>query len=93
MPTPHSPEHFLAVDGERSRLIAEFPWETTSAGPISAWPAELKASIGMLLRSPVPIVSLWYEDGVMIYNDAYSEVAGSRHPSLLGSKRQTYTWN
>jgi PAS domain S-box-containing protein len=79
-------EHFLAVDGELPRLIAEFPWETTQAGPIVTWPAEMKTCVGVLLRSPVPIVSLWYEQGVMIYNDAYSVFAGSRHPSLLGSK-------
>jgi PAS domain S-box-containing protein len=40
----------------------------------------------MLLLSPVPIVLLWGEDGVMIYNDAYSAFAGGRHPRLLGSK-------
>lgn len=39
-----------------------------------------------MLRSPVPIVTLWGEDGVMIYNDAYSEFAGGRHPGLFGSK-------
>jgi PAS domain S-box-containing protein len=86
MPTFPYTEHFLAVDGELPRLVAEFPWETTAAGPIAAWPPEMKTCVGMLLRSPVPIVTLWYEDGVMIYNDAYSEFAGSRHPSLLGSK-------
>nr|WP_283771522.1 PAS domain S-box protein [Chelatococcus sp. YT9] len=40
----------------------------------------------MTLRSPLPIVTLWGEDGIMIYNDAYSVFAGARHPSLLGSK-------
>ncbi|WP_155263223.1 PAS domain S-box protein [Sphingomonas segetis] len=39
-----------------------------------------------MLQSPVPIVTLWGEDGVMIYNDAYSVFAGGRHPCLLGSK-------
>ena len=34
----------------------------------------------------MPIVLLWGEDGVMIYNDAYSVFAGGRHPQLLGSK-------
>jgi PAS domain S-box-containing protein len=86
MPIYPSAEHFLAIDGELPRLIAEFPWETTAAGPITSWPAEMKTGVGVLLRSPVPIVSLWYDDGVMIYNDAYSEFAGSRHPVLLGSK-------
>jgi PAS domain-containing protein len=32
------------------------------------------------------MVLLWGEDGIMIYNDAYSAFAGNRHPSLLGSK-------
>nr|WP_223799004.1 PAS domain-containing protein [Sphingomonas nostoxanthinifaciens] len=39
----------------------------------------------ILLRSPVPIVMLWGDDGVMLYNDAYSKFAGGRHPELLGS--------
>src|ERR687889_2832832 len=38
------------------------------------------------LGTPVPVVTLWGEDGVMIYNDAYSVFAGGRHPALLGSK-------
>jgi PAS domain S-box-containing protein len=32
------------------------------------------------------MVLLWGPDGVMIYNDAYSEFAGGRHPRLLGAK-------
>ena len=40
----------------------------------------------MVLLSKVPIVMLWGEDGVMLYNDAYSVFAGGRHPGLLGSK-------
>jgi len=35
--------------------------------------------------SAVPIVMLWGEEGVMLYNDAYSIFAGGRHPHLLGS--------
>jgi PAS domain S-box-containing protein len=46
----------------------------------------LKTITDTLLRSPVPMVLLWGEDGVMIYNDAYSGFAGGRHPALLGSK-------
>jgi PAS domain S-box-containing protein len=40
----------------------------------------------MVLLSPVPIVMLWGDDGIMLYNDAYSLFAGGRHPELLGSK-------
>ena len=34
----------------------------------------------------MPIVTLWGEDGIMIYNDGYSQFAGQRHPKLFGSK-------
>ena len=46
----------------------------------------VKTTVALILQSPVPIVTLWGEDGVMIYNDAYSVFAGGRHPCLLGSK-------
>jgi PAS domain S-box-containing protein len=32
------------------------------------------------------MVMLWGDEGVMLYNDAYSVFAGGRHPQLLGSK-------
>jgi PAS domain S-box-containing protein len=34
----------------------------------------------------VAIVLLWGEDGVMLYNDAYSVFAGGRHPEALGKR-------
>ena len=61
-------------------------WSDTGLGPISGWPQSLKTTVGILLRSPVPIVLLWGPDGIMIYNDAYSVFAGGRHPLLFGSK-------
>ena len=72
--------------GELGALIRRFDWSKTSLGPVEAWPQSLKSITGMLLLSPVPIVLLWGEDGVMIYNDAYSAFAGGRHPQILGSK-------
>jgi PAS domain S-box-containing protein len=72
--------------GEAGELIQTYDWSATPLGAIETWPNSLRAVTNMLLLSPVPIVLLWGEDGVMIYNDAYSEFAGSRHPSLFGSK-------
>jgi len=77
---------FLAGGGHTAELIRAFPWAGTALGPIGEWPGGLKTVVAMLLRSPVPIVTLWGEDGYMIYNDAYSVFAGARHPQLLGSK-------
>nr|WP_277996008.1 MULTISPECIES: HWE histidine kinase domain-containing protein [unclassified Rhizobium] len=66
-------------------LIRDRDWALTPLGPVSEWPGCLKTATSLLLQSPVPIVMLWGEQGVMIYNDAYSVFAGKRHPHLLGS--------
>lgn len=80
-------EHAFPIGGGRlGQMIRDFDWARTAIGPLDHWPQSLKSVTQMLLLSPVPIVLLWGEDGVMIYNDAYSEFAGSRHPALLGSK-------
>ncbi len=76
----------LKGGGETGRLIAAHDWSKTSIGAIPGWPQSLRTALNLLLRSPVPIVMLWNEDGVMLYNDAYSVFAGGRHPQLLGSK-------
>ncbi|PWK69934.1 PAS domain-containing protein [Aminobacter sp. AP02] len=77
---------FLSGGGEVGQLIGALEWERTSLGPIQKWSQGLKSTISLILRSPVPIVTLWGEDGVMIYNDAYSVFADRRHPQILGSK-------
>ncbi|MDB5736609.1 MAG: hybrid sensor histidine kinase/response regulator [Sphingomonas bacterium] len=77
---------FLSADGEMARLIEGFDWQATAIGPMEGWSQTLCVTIGVILRSPVPMVTLWGDDGIMIYNDAYAVFSGSRHPSLLGSR-------
>ena len=77
---------FLSDGGELGQLIAGFDWSRTTLGPVAQWPYVLCNTISLILSSTVPIVTLWGEDGVMIYNDAYSCFAGARHPQLLGSR-------
>ncbi|HEY3776602.1 MAG TPA: PAS domain S-box protein [Rhizomicrobium sp.] len=77
---------FPAIGGEMADRVRGFDWAATPLGPISSWPQSLRTAVGMVLLSPVPIVMLWGQDGIMIYNDAYSVFAGGRHPQLLGSK-------
>ena len=69
--------------GERVR---RHDWSKTALGPIESWPRSLKSAAATVLWSPVSMVMLWGEEGVMIYNDAYSVFAGGRHPQLLGTK-------
>lgn len=82
--TPPYPD-FLRDGGETGALIRSHDWARTPIGPISGWPQSLKTTVGLMLRSPIPMVLLWGEHGVMIYNDPYSVFAAGRHPRLLGS--------
>lgn len=77
---------FLKGDSELAGLIARFDWSATTLGQIESWPSTIRSVVGMILQSPLPIVTLWGEPGIMIYNDAYSVFAGARHPQLLGSE-------
>ncbi len=84
--TSDDPFAFLTGGGELGALMRKFEWASTPLGPVEAWPQSLKSATAILLRSRVPMVMLWGEDGIMLYNDAYSVFAGARHPALLGSK-------
>jgi PAS domain S-box-containing protein len=79
------PLAFLGPDTGIVTLIRSFDWASTPIGALTQWPAALKHATALILRSQVPMTLLWGETGVLIYNDAYSEFAGQRHPALLGA--------
>ncbi|MCY1040396.1 PAS domain S-box protein [Corallococcus sp. bb12-1] len=83
MSSPAHPD-FLAGEGEQRARIRALDWAATSLGPPLAWSDALRTAVGLVLSSPVPLVLLWGADGVLLYNDAFSVVAGGRHPGLLG---------
>lgn len=76
---------FLSSKSGMAGLISRLDWSETALGPVSRWPQSVRTTVALILHSPVAIVTLWGEDGVMIYNDAYARFAGTRHPGLLGS--------
>ena len=78
------PRSFAQGGGELGRIIDEFDWSATSLGPISGWPQVTRNTVELILRSPVPMVTMWGVDGVMIYNEGYARIAAERHPWQLG---------
>jgi two-component sensor histidine kinase len=70
--------------GETGGLIRELDWSRTSLGPISAWPAHLKAAVNLILPARAQIVLFWGADFVALYNDAYAPTIGEKHPRALG---------
>ena len=84
--------------GECGALIRERDWSRTSLGAAGAWSRELRTTVNTIVNSPVAKVLMWGPDHVMLYNDAYRQIAGHRHPTALGNPVATmfpevWDWN
>jgi PAS domain S-box-containing protein len=64
--------------------MAAFDWSRTPLGAAERWPQSLKTSVSICLASRFPIVLYWGPEYVVLYNDAYSQILGSKHPWALG---------
>jgi PAS domain S-box-containing protein len=74
----------LAGGGELGRLMRALDWAKTPLGPFETWPQSLRTSASICLASRFPIVMYWGPELVVLYNDAYSQILGSKHPWALG---------
>ncbi|KZL88033.1 hsp90-like protein [Colletotrichum incanum] len=74
--------------GEHILFCRNTDWASTSLGPIEHWSPELRAMANMVMGSPHPAAMYWGEDNVTIYNEAYIELAGQKHPKLMGMRYQ-----
>lgn len=75
---------WLAGGGEMGQRMRSLDWSQTHLGPIELWPQSLKTSVSICLASRFPIVMYWGPEYVVLYNDAYSTILGSKHPWALG---------
>ena len=82
--TANSDLDCLTGGGEMGALMRSLDWSRTPLGPIQHWPQSLKTSVSICLASRFPIVMYWGREYVVIYNDAYSTILGSKHPWALG---------
>jgi anti-sigma regulatory factor (Ser/Thr protein kinase) len=65
---------------EARRLAAHWDWSATSLGPIDEWPTELRNAWDLALECPLPMALMCRPDFTMLYNDAFGELLGSKHP-------------
>src|SRR5690348_2404697 len=80
------PNEIFVGTGEMSALMRSLDWSKTPLGPVSDWPQSLKTSLSICLASRFPIVMYWGPEYVVLYNDAYSAILGSKHPWALGQR-------
>lgn len=66
-------------------VIHDVDWAATPLGPIKNWPHRLDQTFHQMLADSRPIAIYWGPSYTTIYNEAFSKLCGSKHPSLLGS--------
>jgi len=75
---------FLAGGGEMGARMREMDWSDSSLGAPDTWPQSLRSTVGMLLPSKAQIILFWGPEFTVLYNDAYRQVFGAKHPRVLG---------
>ncbi len=75
---------WLRAQGEMATLIREKDWASTPLGARDLWSVELRTVVNLVLNSHFPKAILWGKDLIFLYNDAYTKIAGNKHPQALG---------
>lgn len=66
------------------RFVREVDWSLSPLGPMDQWPDQLRQFVLVCIADPQPSVVLWGDSQAIIYNEAYVQVIGSKHPGLQG---------
>ena len=84
----------VALGGEMGSQFAEFDWAAHPLGSPEEWSAAVRSAVAVVLTSRFPIV-LWLgpEDLFLVYNDAYIEILGDKHPAALGRRGRFVWWD
>ncbi|MET8524912.1 SpoIIE family protein phosphatase [Micromonospora sp. NPDC005172] len=83
VPTPAIPVPGLSA-GPGAAAVLAHDWSATALGPREGWDSAIRAVVELILASPMPMALAYGDDLVLLYNDGYAELLGSKHPSALG---------
>jgi diguanylate cyclase (GGDEF)-like protein/PAS domain S-box-containing protein len=86
--TPVNKFPFLIDVGEVGALMRKFDWSNCLIGPPQSWPPTLIALVNTIMVSRIPMFIAWGPELVSIYNDAYIQFLGDKHPAALGQRYQ-----
>lgn len=79
---------FLNGGGEVGALIRAHDWSTSPLGHPATWPQSLRTVVELMLNSKFPMFLAWGPELIFLYNDAYAEILGAKHPWALGRRFQ-----
>ncbi|MCW8108426.1 PAS domain-containing protein [Alteromonas ponticola] len=71
-------------DNAVASLIRAHDWSTSSLGHPDTWPQVLRTVTTLILNSKFPMFLAWGPQLALLYNDAYVNLLGNKHPASLG---------
>lgn len=74
----------LRTGGKAIDLINSIDWSSTALGERTTWPQSLQSALSICINSNFPIAIYWGKELVLLYNDAWSPIPGSKHPWAMG---------
>ncbi len=60
------------------RKVAMHDWSSTPLGPIETWPAVLRTTVSLVIRSGFAKCLCWGPEHIAIYNDAFVPILGEK---------------
>jgi CheY-like chemotaxis protein len=66
----------MHAPGTPARSTASYDWSASPLGAPASWPYPLRLATDLLLNSPAPALLVWGPESVVIFNDAYGDLAG-----------------
>jgi PAS domain S-box-containing protein len=66
-----------------SALLRQHDWSGFPEGPPAQWPALVRATIAMVLKTSTPLAFLWGRQQLYFYNSACRILIGDKHPQAL----------
>lgn len=79
-------ESAFAGGGEMGARIRSLDWSGTPLGDFALWPQSLRSAASICIGSGFPIAIYWGQELALLYNDAWSPIAGEKHPWALGQR-------
>ncbi|OAN63582.1 hybrid sensor histidine kinase/response regulator [Sphingomonas sp. TDK1] len=78
------------------RLIASRDWSGSPLGAPETWDLSLRNALALILPSHAQIALFWGPDYIAVYNPAYAQTIGNKHPQAQGSIAREHwaeTWD
>jgi PAS domain S-box-containing protein len=74
----------LSGSGDVRALMRIHDWATSSLGHPATWSPPLQNVVNLMLDSKFPMFVAWGASLGVVYNEAYAEILGKKHPGALG---------